>query len=59
MYQAIGMLSVQEQAVILLFYMEEKSIKEITGITGMPSGTVRSCLSRGRAHLKVYLEKTM
>ncbi len=53
------MLSVQEQAVILLFYMEEKSIKEITGITGMPSGTVRSCLSRGRAHLKVYLEKTM
>ncbi len=59
LYQAIGMLSVQEQAVILLFYMEEKSIKEITGITGMPSGTVRSCLSRGRAHLKVYLEKTM
>ncbi len=59
LYQAIGMLSVQEQAVILLFYMEEKSIKEIVGITGMPSGTVRSCLSRGRAHLKVYLEKTM
>lgn len=57
LYQAIGMLSAQEQAVILLFYMEEKSVKEICDITGMPSGTVRSHLSRGRAHLKVYLEK--
>ena len=56
LYQAIGNLSLQEQTVILLFYMEEKSVKEIEIITGMPSGTVRSHLSRGRRHLKEYLD---
>jgi RNA polymerase sigma-70 factor (ECF subfamily) len=53
---AIGSLPLQEQTVILLFYMEDKSIKEIEMITGMPSGTIRSHLSRGRRHLKEYLE---
>lgn len=56
LYEAISRLSMQEQAVILLFYMEEKSIKEIETITGLPSGTIRSSLSRGRQHLKQYLE---
>lgn len=56
LHQAIGNLPLQEQSVILLFYMEEKSIKEIETITGMPSGTIRSHLSRGRRHLKEYLE---
>lgn len=57
LYAAIGSLTRQEQAVILLFYMEEKSIKEIEVITGMPSGTIRSHLSRARGHLKQYLER--
>ncbi|MBR5834602.1 MAG: RNA polymerase sigma factor [Bacteroidales bacterium] len=56
LYMAIGNLSLQEQTVILLFYIEEKSIKEIEIITGMPSGTIRSHLSRGRRRLKEYLE---
>jgi len=56
LHMAIGSLPLQEQTVILLFYMEDKSIKEIEMITGMPSGTVRSHLSRGRRHLKKYLE---
>lgn len=56
LHQAIGNLPLQEQTVILLFYMEEKSIKEIEIITGMPSGTVRSHLFRGRRHLKEYLD---
>ena len=56
LYMAIGSLPLQEQTVILLFYMEDKSIKEIEIITGMPSGTIRSHLSRGRRHLKEYLE---
>lgn len=55
LYMAIRQLAAHEQAVILLFYMEEKSIREIMDIMGMPSGTVRSCLSRGRQHLKQYL----
>ena len=56
LHQAIGNLPLQEQTVILFFYMEEKSVKEIEIITGMPSGTVRSHLSRGRRHLKEYLD---
>ena len=56
LHMAIGGLPLQEQTVILLFYMEDKSIKEIEIITGMPSGTIRSHLSRGRRHLKEYLE---
>lgn len=56
LHQAIGNLPLQEQTVILLFYMEEKSVKEIEIITGMPSGTVRSHLCRGRRHLKEYLD---
>ena len=57
LYAAIGSLNRQEQVVILLFYMEEKSVKEIEVITGMPLGTIRSHLSRARGHLKQYLER--
>ena len=57
LYLAIWSLSRQEQAVVLLFYMEDKSVKEIEVITGMPSGTVRSHLSRARVHLRQYLEE--
>ena len=56
LYLAIGSLSRHEQAVVLLFYMEDKSVKEIEVITGMPSGTVRSHLSRARVHLRQFLE---
>lgn len=57
LYQAIGALGRKEQAVILLFYMEEKSIKEISAITDMSSGAVRAHLFRGRKHLKQYLKE--
>lgn len=57
LYLSIEGLSDQEKAVTLLFYMEDKSIKDIESITGMPSGTIRSHLSRARGHLKTYLEK--
>ena len=55
LYLAISGLNHQEKAVILLFYMEDKSIKEIVEIMDMPSGTIRSHLSRGRKHLKEHL----
>lgn len=57
LYAAITRLSALEQAVILLFYMEEKSIKEIESITGMPSGTIRSHLTRARRHLKDFINQ--
>ena len=53
---AIGGLPEAERTVVLLFYMEDKSIKEIEAIMDMPSGTVRSHLSRARAHLRDYLK---
>ena len=56
LYLALDKLSGTEKAVILLFYMEEKSIKEIEQIMEIPSATIRSHLFRGRAHLKAFLE---
>ncbi len=55
LYMAIDRLPVKEKAVVLLFYMEEKSVKEIVEITGMTSVTVRSHLFRARAHLRSFL----
>lgn len=55
LYLAISSLSPNEKAAVLLFYMEDKSIKEISSIMGVPTGTVKSLLSRGRAKLKIEL----
>ncbi len=43
--------------VILLYYYEEYGIKEISEILGIPEGTVKSRLFRGREFIKNYLEK--
>ena len=56
LYLALDKLSGNERAVILLFYMEEKSIKEIELIMDIPQATIRSHLHRGRSHLKEFLE---
>ena len=56
LYIAISLLSPSERAAILLFYMEDKSIKEISSIMGMPAGTIKSLLSRGRTKLKIKLK---
>lgn len=59
LYLAIEGLSRNEKEVVLLFYMEGKSVREIELITGIPSGTVRSHLSRARAHLRERLSSLM
>lgn len=43
------------QEALLLFYMEDKSIMEIALIMLKPPGTIKSYLSRGRAHLKTLM----
>lgn len=43
--------------VIVLFYFEDKSIKEISEILEEKEGTIKSKLSRGRSLLKLALEK--
>jgi RNA polymerase sigma factor (sigma-70 family) len=48
---AIGALPETERQVLLLFAWEELSYEEIAQALGVPAGTVRSRLSRGRARL--------
>lgn len=57
LYAAIDKLPPGERAAILLFYMEDRPVKEISSILGIPGGTVRSHLSRGREHLRKIIER--
>lgn len=57
LHRAIGMLPDKERAALLLFYMEDKPVKEVADILEMPAGSVRAYLTRGRQHIKDYLEK--
>ena len=41
---------------ISLFYFEDRSIKEIAAILGIPQGTVKYHLSMGRTHLKQHIQ---
>ena len=56
LYRALERLPEKEKAAIALFYFEDRSIKEIAAILGMPSGTVKYQLSMGRTHLKQYIQ---
>ena len=47
-HRIIEKMPLQYRTVITLFHLEEFSYKEIEEITGMPEGTVKSYLSRGR-----------
>ena len=55
LYQALERLPEKERTAIVLFYFEDKSIKEIASILNMPSGTVKYHLSIGREHLKQHI----
>lgn len=57
LYAAIDALPPTERAAILLFYMEDRPIKEISAILNIPEGTVKSHLSRGREHIKRRIER--
>ena len=57
LHRAIGRLPDKERAALLLFYMEDKPVKEVAAILEIPAGSVRAYLTRGRQHVKEYLEK--
>jgi RNA polymerase sigma-70 factor (ECF subfamily) len=46
-----------QQRVIRLFYLEEKSYNEITELTGLDWNQVRSYIQNGRRNLKNCMEK--
>lgn len=53
---ALEKLPVKLREVIVLYYMEDFSVKEIKSILGIPEGTVKSRLSKGRDLLRKSLE---
>ena len=55
LYRALDRLSPKERMVVLLFYMEDLSVKEIAEITQATSAAVRQQLTRARIHLRQLL----
>lgn len=53
---AINELPLIFQTLVVLFHQEELSYKEISEITGLPEGTIKSYLFRARAILKLNLK---
>lgn len=55
MSRAIQQLPALQQTLIGLFYHQELSLAEISGITNLPEGTIKSHLFRARQQLKQIL----
>ncbi len=56
-YEALQHVRPEERICLTLFFMEDQSIQKIASITGMPEGTVKSHLSRGKDKLSNYLKQ--
>jgi RNA polymerase sigma factor (sigma-70 family) len=54
--EAIGKLNEAQQRCIRLFYLEERSYKEVADSTGFSMNEVKSHLQNGRRNLKILLE---
>jgi RNA polymerase sigma factor (sigma-70 family) len=46
-----------QRTCVELFYLQQKSYKEIAALTGLDLNKVRSHIQNGRRNLKIYLEK--
>lgn len=57
--KAIRQLKPQDAAVVTLFYLKEKSIKEIVEITGLTTTNVKTKLHRTRESLRKHLQKQL
>lgn len=56
LYMAIQNLPERIRITIVLYYVDGYSVKEIKQILGIPTGTVKSRLSKGRKSIKIKLE---
>lgn len=54
--KAIASLSLQQRVVVVLYYINDLSLQEISEILDVPLGTIKSRLYYGRQALKKYLE---
>lgn len=50
-------LDLEQRTLVVLFYLEERSVLEISKILEIPEGTVKSRLSQARTKISQYLEK--
>lgn len=55
--QGLAVIPTQQRACVELFYLHQKSYKEIAALTGLDLNQVRSHIQNGRRNLKIYLEK--
>lgn len=55
---ALQKISEEERGLISLFYYEELSIDEISGVTGLPKSTIKVKLFRARQKMLEVIEKT-
>lgn len=56
-YAALQLLKTDERTCVTLQLVDGLSIDKISDVTGMPSGTIKSHLSRGKEKLATYLKK--
>ncbi len=56
LYDAIQKLDIKHRMPIILCYIEGYSVNEIAKILRIPTGTVKSRLSKGRKQIKQFLE---
>ena len=56
-HQALQLLRREEKTAVLLFYMEDKTHKEIAKIMQCPLGTVKTYILKGKEKLGVFLKK--
>ena len=56
---ALGVLSPEDRALVLMFELEGFSIGELTEITGRPGGTIKARLSRARGKMRRFLQKKL
>ena len=57
LYNALSILTLMERTCITLHYMEDISVADICNIIGLPSGTIKSHLSRARMKLSKFLKQ--
>ena len=53
---ALSKLNENERSCILLFYMEDKSIKDVSEITAIKENTIKSHLSRAKTNISQHLK---
>ena len=56
-YRGLSLLKEAERTCLTLYYMEDLSIDKISIVTGMPTGTIKSHLSRGKEKLANFLKQ--